>query len=248
MQENADSQPSAPEPPVPPTPPDPVDKKEDIPPATPKPPDPQDKKKDTPSASEDARTKYSSRLFRIAASALDGLVVAVPLFFVAWFFGAMGVNSEVAANLFGALVGATYAVVALKLYSKTVGKHVFGLKVVKEDSSALGWGSILIRETIGKFLSSIVFSLGYIWILFDSKRQGWHDKLAKTVVIQEKEPGKGRKVIAYIIVFALPVIAILGILAAIVLVAINPAEQFERARTEAEYYNSESLPTLPPVD
>ena len=31
---------------------------------------------------------------------------------------------------------------------------------------------------------SLVFSLGYIWILIDQHRQGWHDKLAGTVVIE----------------------------------------------------------------
>ena len=30
----------------------------------------------------------------------------------------------------------------------------------------------------------MIFDLGFIWILFDSKRQGWHDKLAGTVVIE----------------------------------------------------------------
>ncbi|WP_171497607.1 RDD family protein, partial [Acinetobacter ursingii] len=33
--------------------------------------------------------------------------------------------------------------------------------------------------------STLVFMLGFIWIAFDSKKQGWHDKMAKTVVVKE---------------------------------------------------------------
>jgi hypothetical protein len=36
---------------------------------------------------------------------------------------------------------------------------------------------------VGYLVSAIVVSLGFIWILFDSKRQGWHDKIAKTYVV-----------------------------------------------------------------
>jgi hypothetical protein len=36
---------------------------------------------------------------------------------------------------------------------------------------------------VGYLVSGIVMSLGFIWILFDRKRQGWHDKLARTYVV-----------------------------------------------------------------
>ena len=47
----------------------------------------------------------------------------------------------------------------------------------------MGIGSTLVREIIGKLVSGIVILLGYVWILFDGKRQGWHDKIAGTVVV-----------------------------------------------------------------
>jgi uncharacterized RDD family membrane protein YckC len=28
-----------------------------------------------------------------------------------------------------------------------------------------------------------IFFLGYLWILVDDRRQGWHDKLARTLVV-----------------------------------------------------------------
>jgi len=39
---------------------------------------------------------------------------------------------------------------------------------------------------LGYFVSLIPFGLGYFWVAFDKKKQGFHDKLAKTVVIQPK--------------------------------------------------------------
>jgi uncharacterized RDD family membrane protein YckC len=40
------------------------------------------------------------------------------------------------------------------------------------------------REWIGKWISAVVFFLGYLWILFDPERQGWHDKLMSTWVVE----------------------------------------------------------------
>ncbi|MBD0189374.1 RDD family protein, partial [Acinetobacter baumannii] len=33
--------------------------------------------------------------------------------------------------------------------------------------------------------SILVFCIGLIWVAFDAKKQGWHDKMAKTVVVRE---------------------------------------------------------------
>ena len=51
-------------------------------------------------------------------------------------------------------------------------------------ASSIGFGTTLLREIIGKIISSIIILLGYIWILFDGQRQGWHDKIASTYVVK----------------------------------------------------------------
>jgi len=33
------------------------------------------------------------------------------------------------------------------------------------------------------------FFLGIFWVAFDKKKQGWHDKLAGTVVVKTKKTG-----------------------------------------------------------
>lgn len=44
----------------------------------------------------------------------------------------------------------------------------------------------LIGRYLGYFVSMLFLGLGCIWVAFDSRKQGWHDKLAGTVVVRRK--------------------------------------------------------------
>ncbi|CAA0082603.1 Uncharacterised protein [Zhongshania aliphaticivorans] len=83
------------------------------------------------------------------------------------------------------------AVLVFWIYkSATPGKMVLKLRIVNaktgEKPSVAQW---LIRY-IAYYLSAMVFMLGFIWVGLDRRKQGWHDKLANTVVIstKDKEP------------------------------------------------------------
>ena len=66
---------------------------------------------------------------------------------------------------------------------QTPGMKVMHVRVVREnDGGPLTLGQAFLR-LVGFWVSSSVFYLGFIWILFDARRQGWHDKIAGTVVI-----------------------------------------------------------------
>lgn len=68
--------------------------------------------------------------------------------------------------------------------STSLGKHMLNMKVVKIDTEQeLSFWLMFVRETIGKYISGLVFSLGFIWILFDKDRQCWHDKLVGSIVV-----------------------------------------------------------------
>lgn len=76
--------------------------------------------------------------------------------------------------------------VYLMTRGQSIGKVLTGLRVVVAGSHApLGFGTMLLRETIGKFISSLVFCLGYFWIIFDKEHQGWHDKMVNSVVVKD---------------------------------------------------------------
>lgn len=42
----------------------------------------------------------------------------------------------------------------------------------------------LLFRCVGLLISALPFGLGFLWSAWDSKHQGWHDKLAGTVVLQ----------------------------------------------------------------
>lgn len=78
-----------------------------------------------------------------------------------------------------------YFLVAHLLWSTTVGMRCLGLVVVDSRGGTPGAGACATR-ILGAGLSAAYFLLGFIWIAFDSRRQGLHDKIADTLVIQRK--------------------------------------------------------------
>jgi uncharacterized RDD family membrane protein YckC len=67
--------------------------------------------------------------------------------------------------------------------STTVGGVVLGLKVVRQDGYPVTMLVSIVRALAAAF-SIVIFFLGFLWIVFDRERQGWHDKIAGTVVIK----------------------------------------------------------------
>ena len=68
----------------------------------------------------------------------------------------------------------------------TPGKMALSAKIVDAETGK----EPSIAQYIGRYfayiISAIPFCLGFIWVAFDSKKQGWHDKLAGTVVVRSK--------------------------------------------------------------
>ena len=48
-----------------------------------------------------------------------------------------------------------------------------------------GFFMMLVREWAAKWVSGLAFGMGFVWILFDRDRQGWHDKLMSTYVVEK---------------------------------------------------------------
>jgi len=67
----------------------------------------------------------------------------------------------------------------------TPGKKLLGLQVVNHQTGAIpGFGTMFLREIVGRFLSGLFLGLGYFWALWNKNAQAWHDKLAGTVVVK----------------------------------------------------------------
>lgn len=67
---------------------------------------------------------------------------------------------------------------------QTPGMMLLGLRVARDaDGSPPGLARAILRY-IGYILSWVLLFIGFIWVAFDSRKQGWHDKIAGTVVVK----------------------------------------------------------------
>ncbi|MGY1424504.1 RDD family protein [Lysobacter sp. A289] len=82
------------------------------------------------------------------------------------------------------------AVILFWLYKQaTPGKMAVSARVVDAKTGAtLTTGQAVIRY-LGYFVSSIPLGLGLFWVAFDPRKQGWHDKMAGTVVVRSTQRG-----------------------------------------------------------
>jgi uncharacterized RDD family membrane protein YckC len=78
---------------------------------------------------------------------------------------------------------AGYGALMWKLKGTTVGGIIFNLRVVRVDARDIEWETAIVRA-LSCFLSLIPAGLGFFWMLFDSNRQTWHDKIAGTIVVR----------------------------------------------------------------
>jgi uncharacterized RDD family membrane protein YckC len=65
----------------------------------------------------------------------------------------------------------------------TVGGIVLNVKVARLDGQPVTFLVALVRG-LGAAFSILVFLLGFLWIAWDRDKQGWHDKIAGTVVVR----------------------------------------------------------------
>lgn len=75
-----------------------------------------------------------------------------------------------------------YFIVMTYTTGATVGKRLMNLRVVTCDGSKLTLFNVIYRETIGRYLSSLLF-VGYLMIGASETKQGLHDRLCETKVI-----------------------------------------------------------------
>ncbi|MEP7270355.1 MAG: RDD family protein [Acidobacteriota bacterium] len=68
---------------------------------------------------------------------------------------------------------------------QSFGKRFIGIRIVRQDGLPLTYKTTVIRHLIGYPLSVFSFGLGILWALWDPKQQGWHDKLAGTLVVKD---------------------------------------------------------------
>lgn len=137
--------------------------------------------------------KYANSLKRLLAFLIDSIFLFFLDLVVGMFVNPQGGKVVATAGLsfdisspekaITTLVNISYFVILTALWGATLGKRLLGMQVVDSQRKTPSFGKVLLRETIGKLISFLVLGIGFIWIIFDGKKQGWHDKIAGTYVI-----------------------------------------------------------------
>jgi uncharacterized RDD family membrane protein YckC len=148
--------------------------------------------------------KFAGFWRRLVAYVIDSTIITI-IFFVlfmiammAFLFGAMSVDSsEWLADLIDPTRASSlfiftwifYAAMMLAYFTyfhgatgRTPGKMLLGLQVLSADGTPISY-SIAFLRAVGYLVSGVLFNIGFIWAAFDKRKQGWHDKIAGTVVI-----------------------------------------------------------------
>ena len=138
--------------------------------------------------------QYVGFLPRLGAAILDGILiclVVIPLQVLV--YGSDVAFADDSKGLLGpadfvlSYIFPFVATVLFWLYLRaTPGKLAVSARVVDATSGDTISPKQAVIRYVGYYVSSIVLCLGFLWILFDPRKQGWHDKMAGTVVIREK--------------------------------------------------------------
>lgn len=141
-----------------------------------------------------APIEYAGFWIRVAASVIDTIfVMCVTLPLLVAVYGWEYFDLEKTGLIAGpaeAIISWVLPAIAVVLFwiyrQATPGKSILGLQI--QDSRTGGpltpWQSVV--RYLGYFVSSIALFLGLIWVCFDPKKQGWHDKMAHTVVVKKR--------------------------------------------------------------
>lgn len=127
-----------------------------------------------------AETVSADFFTRLVAYIIDAVIIGVPVFIVTLILPIM------LAYLVGFAASVGYILYFWTTTGQTIGKKVMGLKVVSAET-----GNILTMQEaglryVGYIVSGIPLYLGFLWVIWDPNRDGWHDKIAKTKVISVK--------------------------------------------------------------
>ena len=122
-------------------------------------------------------TEYMGFWIRLAAAVIDGIITGV-------IGGIIGALTGVPA--IGSLFSLLYYVLFTGLKGQTPGKMALGIQVVNLQYEVPGVPRAILREVLGKLVSTVAILLGFFWIGWDRHKRGWHDHISGTYVIRKQ--------------------------------------------------------------
>ena len=130
---------------------------------------------------------YASWLQRVGAYLLDAIIV-VPLYLIAVIGVAVGGGGGAVLVVIGYLAAAIFAlwnqIFRQGKTGRSLGKEWVGIMLIREsDGQPIGAGMTFVRA-IAHILDALPCYIGFLWPLWDKKRQTFADKVCGTVVVR----------------------------------------------------------------
>lgn len=72
---------------------------------------------------------------------------------------------------------------------RTLGNIITGIRVIQKNNREMEISDSFVRA-ISYLISFLPLGLGFLWIIWDPNKQGWHDKLANTLVVKDPPENK----------------------------------------------------------
>ncbi len=136
--------------------------------------------------------EYVGFWLRVGASVIDTVLIMMvmyPLLIAVYGWAYFGSEKLIQgpADVLISIVMPAAAIVFLWLKrGSTPGKDAISAKIVDaKTGNPPTFGQSVIRY-LGYYVSAIPFGLGLLWVAFDPRKQGWHDKMAGTVVVRRR--------------------------------------------------------------
>ncbi len=140
--------------------------------------------------------EYAGFWPRVGASLVDTCLimgVSAPLIFLIYGDDAW-LSESVVMGFWDVILNYIFPAMAIILFwfykSATPGKMAFKMKVVDAKTGGKPSAGQLVGRYFAYFVAMLPLFMGIIWVGIDKRKQGWHDKLAGTLVIRDlrKEP------------------------------------------------------------
>lgn len=117
---------------------------------------------------------------RFAGALIDGIILGI--------VGSVLTNiiGDLSGNLLGIVLAGGYFTYFHGSSGQTLGNRAVNIKVIDQRTGGtIDYGRALIRWIVS-YVSGIVITLGYLWMLWDPAKQTWHDKAAGSVVVRNR--------------------------------------------------------------
>ncbi|MGR5450411.1 RDD family protein [Vibrio alfacsensis] len=137
--------------------------------------------------------EYSGFWPRVGASLIDTIILCVITYpiLVGIYGWAYFESDDIVVGFADFVVSWVFPLIAIVVFwtykQATPGKMAISARIVDAKTGEKPTLQQYIIRYLGYFVATIPLGLGIFWVAWDKRKQGWHDKLANTVVISNKE-------------------------------------------------------------